>query len=114
MLKMLEEKMYNTPKTMLKVIEKEIPGIPEAIRSYGQERTPYSMLSRGKTIIINFLLKKGLLESLGALFPVLKRYGEESIKMIDFEKARELILSPYNMPAVEESLCLLVKEKGFQ
>ncbi len=66
----------NTPEAMKDVIEKEIPGIPEAVRAYGQERTPYSMLSRaksgirGKTIIINLPgSKKGVADSLDALFP---------------------------------------------
>ena len=41
------------------VIEREVPGISEATRIYGFQRTPYAMLSRevagvrGKTIIIN-------------------------------------------------------------
>lgn len=66
----------NTPEAMKDVIEREIPGIPEAARAYGQERTPYSMLSRakagirGKTIIINLPgSKKGVADSLDALFP---------------------------------------------
>ncbi|HEY9869756.1 MAG TPA: bifunctional molybdenum cofactor biosynthesis protein MoaC/MoaB [Candidatus Obscuribacterales bacterium] len=65
-----------TPEAMSRVIERDIPGIPEATRAYGQERTPYSMLSRGRagirgrTIIINLPgSKKGVADSLDALFP---------------------------------------------
>ncbi len=65
-----------TPEAMLKIIEREVPGISEAARSFGQERTPYSMLSRasaglrGNTLIVNLPgSKKGVAESLDALFP---------------------------------------------
>jgi molybdenum cofactor biosynthesis protein MoaC len=58
------------------VIDREVPGISEAIRLYGYSRTPYSMLSRGisgirgKTIIINLPgSTKGASESVDALFP---------------------------------------------
>jgi molybdenum cofactor biosynthesis protein MoaC len=68
-----------TPEAMMQVIEREIPGIPEALRSYGQERTPFAMLSRGKaglrgrTVIINLPgSKRGAAESLDALFPGLR------------------------------------------
>ncbi|MHB9022994.1 MAG: bifunctional molybdenum cofactor biosynthesis protein MoaC/MoaB [Armatimonadota bacterium] len=66
----------NTPEAMRQVIEREIPGIPEALRAYGQARTPYAMLSRGRagirgrTIIVNLPgSRKGVAESLDALFP---------------------------------------------
>lgn len=65
-----------TPDAMKKVIEREIPGIPETTREYGQERTPFSMLSRakagirGRTLIVNLPgSKKGVADSLNALFP---------------------------------------------
>jgi len=65
-----------TPEAMKKVIEREVPGIPETVRSYGQERTPFSMLSRakagirGRTLIVNLPgSKKGVIDSLNALFP---------------------------------------------
>ncbi len=65
-----------TPEAMEQVLEREAPGIVEAARAYGQERTPYSMLSRaragirGRTLIINLPgSKKGVADSLDALFP---------------------------------------------
>lgn len=66
----------NTPEAMKQIIERDIPGMAEVMRDYGQERTPYAMLSRGqvglrgKTLIINLPgSSNGVRESLDALFP---------------------------------------------
>ena len=58
------------------VIDRQIPGVMEAARGYGQRRTPYAMLSRGiagqkgKTIILNLPgSSRGVEETLDAVFP---------------------------------------------
>lgn len=65
-----------TPEATKKVIEKEVIGVAETLRSYGQRRTPLSMLSRGvagvrgNTVIINLPGSvKAVSDSLDSLFP---------------------------------------------
>ncbi len=65
-----------TPEATLAVIDRSVPGIVEAARSYGKDRTPFAMLSRGEagvrgdSVIVNLPgSSKGALESLQALFP---------------------------------------------
>ena len=66
----------NTPEVMQKVLDREMPGIAEAARAYGQERMPKAMLSRaragmrGKSLIINMPgSPSGAREGMAALFP---------------------------------------------
>jgi cyclic pyranopterin phosphate synthase len=65
-----------TPEALNDLLERELPGVAEAMRSYGQNRTHYSMMSRsfagvrGKTLIISLPgSKKGVADSLDAIFP---------------------------------------------
>ncbi|MGA9407831.1 MAG: bifunctional molybdenum cofactor biosynthesis protein MoaC/MoaB [Bacteroidota bacterium] len=68
----------NTPEAVKKIIEREIPGVSETTRAYGQARTPLAMLSRsvagvrGKTMIVSLPgSKNAVTESLDALLPAL-------------------------------------------
>jgi len=65
-----------TPEAIIPMLDRRIPGIEEAIRSYGQQRTPYAMLSRsvagfkGDTLILALPgSANGASESIDAVFP---------------------------------------------
>jgi molybdenum cofactor synthesis domain-containing protein len=67
-----------TPEATYSVVERLVPGIPDAIRYYGLQRTPRAMLSRGtagirkKTLIINLPGSvAGVKESMESIIEVL-------------------------------------------
>lgn len=78
-----------TPEILRKLIDTEIPGIMEYARDYGQNRSPYSMFSRGFAGLIGSTLilaipgsTNGAKETMDALFP----YVLHSFKMLQTKK----------------------------
>jgi molybdopterin adenylyltransferase len=74
-----------TPEATRRVIDREAPGLAEAIRARGAERNPYAWLSRGvagmrdTTLVVNLPgSKRGAEESLEAILPLL-RHGLEVV-----------------------------------
>jgi len=65
-----------TPEALIPLLDRRIPGIEEAIRNYGQDRMPFSMLSRSLAGTIQDTLilalpgsTNGAKESMDAIFP---------------------------------------------
>jgi len=68
-----------TPQATRAIIDYDVPGLAEAMRAYGREKTPLASLSRGvvgvrgRTLIVNLPgSPKGALESLDAIAGVLE------------------------------------------
>jgi molybdenum cofactor synthesis domain-containing protein len=68
-----------TPEATRRVIDREAPGLAEAMRARGAERNPYAWLSRGvaglrgRTLIVNLPgSKRGAEESLASIVPLLR------------------------------------------
>jgi len=73
-----------TPDATLKVLDKEIPGMAEAMRSSSMKKTPHAMISRavagirGQSLIINLPgSPKGATENLAVVLPALKHTIEK-------------------------------------
>jgi molybdenum cofactor synthesis domain-containing protein len=75
-----------TPDATLQVIEKEVPGMAEAMRREGAASTPHAMISRavagirGMSLIINLPgSPRGVRENLAVVLPAIK-HAVEKIK----------------------------------
>jgi len=67
-----------TPEATLAVVDRIVPGLPEAMRAEGMRHTPFASLSRavagvrGRTLVVNLPgSEAGVRESLGAILNVL-------------------------------------------
>ena len=75
-----------TPDATLEILDRELPGMAEAMRRESMEKTPHAMISRalagirGQTLIINLPgSPKGARENLAVVMPALK-HAMEKIK----------------------------------
>lgn len=90
-----------TPEATLSVVDRQAPGLAEAMRSASLKVTPHAMLSRavagirGQTLIVNLPgSPKGALENLAVILPVLPHAVELLSEDLQAEKGHAIATSP--------------------
>jgi molybdenum cofactor synthesis domain-containing protein len=82
-----------TPEATLEVIERDVPGLAEAIRADGAAKTPHALLSRGVAGVRDRTLVVNLAGSPGACkdgYAVLRPVLEHALSLLSGEDTRHL------------------------